>query len=440
VTSVLGIELPTEWQSARLKDCTSFLNRGTAPDYADDGPVRAISQAANQSRGLDWSRTRFHAYSGDPAKLRGYLLEGDILVNSTGTGTLGRIGYFERSPDNLACMADGHITLARTRPDVLWPRFGYYWFASRPFQDLISAVLSIGATNQIELSRERFSEAPVPLPPIKEQRRIADFLDVETGRIDQLLALRSEQIDVLHERYLAALSEIVIPGLTHEGPRNKTLPWLPHGLELTRLGYFGRVRTGVTVDGSRIPTADFVEVPYLRVANVQGDHVDLSEVKLIALPSALAAKTRLQTGDVLMAEANGNPDNLGRGAVWEGSIEDMVHQNHVFAIQLVGYDPHYLVAILGSTHGRRYFRSVSNQVGIATINSSKVHAMPVPAIGLGEQRKRADEVAQLKMRLNDGDAALSKQSSLLSERRQALITAAVTGQIDVTATRGVGAS
>jgi type I restriction enzyme S subunit len=194
MTTALGINLPSHWSVAPLKHVTNVLNRGSAPDYVDAGTVRVISQASNQSGGLDWARTRFHDFHGSPSTLKGYLHTNDVLVNSTGTGTLGRVGYFTGSPDRLPCMADSHVTIARTDRNKLHPRFSYYWLSSRPFQEYIYAALVVGATNQIELNRDRLGDAPVPLPPLPEQRRIADFLDAETARIDSLAALRERQV------------------------------------------------------------------------------------------------------------------------------------------------------------------------------------------------------------------------------------------------------
>jgi type I restriction enzyme S subunit len=165
VSSGLDLALPDSWSWSPFKFTTTFLNRGTAPDYVDDGPVRAVSQAANQATGLDWQRTRFHDYNGDPKKLKGYLVQGDILINSTGNGTLGRVGYFTSGPDHVPCVADGHVTVARADRRAAEPRYLYYWLSSSPFQDYIYSALVVGATNQVELNRERLAGAPVPGSP-----------------------------------------------------------------------------------------------------------------------------------------------------------------------------------------------------------------------------------------------------------------------------------
>lgn len=438
MSTALGAPLPGSWPVAPLKHVTSMLNRGSAPDYVDSGPVRAISQAANQASGLNWSRTRFHNFSGNPKSLKGHLRPNDVLINSTGTGTLGRVGYFTGSPDGIPCMADSHVTVARAKTGELDARFSYYWLSSRPFQDYISSALVVGATSQIELNRDRLGDAPVPLPPLAEQRRIADFLDAETARIDGLAHLRCRQIDKIDERYNTAISELTTPGISSASERNEFWPWLPATVKTGRLGYVARVQSGVTVHGARARTSSDSEFPYLRVANVQGERLDLSEVKTITIPFDMARRSTLLPGDVVMTEANGNPDNLGRGAVWNGEIPHMVHQNHVFAIRVdrSRMIPEYLAVLLAASHGRRYFRFTSAQVGIATTSSSKVLDFPVPVLSLSEQRVIVKRWGKARNEKDRTANLLTRQLGLLTERRQSLITAAVTGQFDVSTASG----
>ncbi|MGH3836902.1 MAG: hypothetical protein ACRDSF_14575 [Pseudonocardiaceae bacterium] len=280
---------------------------------------------------------------------------------------------------------------------------------------------------------------PVLIPPLHEQRRIADFLDAETARIDTLMHLRRQQHELLDQDYKATISEILTPGISKSGKTNSLWPWLPDSIPIARLGYVARVQSGVTVHSAREKAPDDAAYPYLRVANVQGEEVDLSEVKEITIPASMALRSMLLPGDVLMTEANGNPDNLGRGAVWQGEIAGAIHQNHVFAIRVQQRKllPEYLSALLASTHGRRYFRFTSTQVGIATTSSSKVLDFPVPILPLEGQRVSVARCQRARTGINRAASALTLQLALLAERRQALITAAVTGQIDVTTARGV---
>jgi type I restriction enzyme S subunit len=441
VTELLGISLPETWSRSSLKRVTSFLNRGTAPDYVDDGPVRVVGQAANQDAGIDWSRTRFHDYHSDPTKLKGYLEPSDVIINSTGTGTLGRVGFFDGAPDGMPCVADGHVSIARFIPDEVHPRFAYYWMRSQPFQDYICAALVVGATNQIELNRDRLAGAPIPLPPLAEQRRIADFLDAETARIDHLISTRTRQRASLEERSYADVSETLIPGIT-TAPRGSWpwvwLPKLDDDRPLVRLGYVCRLQTGITVDGSRNAGSDWVTRPYLRVANVQAGYLDLSSVTEVTVPKTMALRSTLRPGDVLMTEG-GDLDKLGRGTVWSGEIPNCLHQNHVFALRPNPdrLDANYLALMTQTVHGRCYFESTgSKTTNLASTNSSKIMSFPIPLPALSRQRDLVREVRKRLDILARAKTKLDRQLELLAERRQALITAAVTGQIDVSTASG----
>ncbi|MFI1886903.1 restriction endonuclease subunit S [Streptomyces jumonjinensis] len=280
----------------------------------------------------------------------------------------------------------------------------------------------------------------VPVPPMDEQRRIADFLDAETARIDRLTVLRKSQVHCIEEQYFNTISEYTTPGVTSNAARSGQWPWLPAAVEVARLGYFARVQGGVTVHGARTETPEDAEYPYLRVANVQNGAIDLSEVKSITIPSSMAKQASLRDGDVVITEANGNPNNLGRGAVWHNEIPGMVHQNHVFAIRVNKERllPEYVAILLASLHGRHYFRFTSSQVGIATTSSSKVLDFPIPLTVISRQKQVIDKCESARLAADQAVKLLQRQLELVTERRQALITAAVTGQIDVSTASGRG--
>ncbi|MGH3568158.1 MAG: restriction endonuclease subunit S [Pseudonocardia sp.] len=414
------------------------LGRQRSPQH-DIGPhMVPYLRAANVKDGeLDLSDVKSMNF--DPSEQKTFALQpGDILVTE-GSGSLGAVGASAVWSGELPGTICFQNTLVRLRPrsGVSDGRF-LGWWARAAYASGQFAAIASGA-NIYHVSAERVKSLPAPLPPLDEQRRIADFLDAETAHIVSLEQKRREQLERLDERYGSLISEVITPGISKGEEVSLRWPWLPASIPTVRLGYIARVKSGVTVHEGRDKTPDDSEYPYLRVANVQGEEVDLSEVKSITIPKSMAARAKLRVGDVLMTEANGNPDNLGRGAVWRGEIADAVHQNHVFAIRVNErrLRPEYLSALLASTHGRRYFRFTSAQVGIATTSSSKVLDLPVPILPLGEQYVAAARCQEARTETGGAAGFLARQLALLTERREALITAAVTGQIDVTTARGV---
>lgn len=404
---------------------------GQPPPTSDSGVP--IVRATNIFRGKIRKENLLRAQLGDLPLDRAPLLRaGEILVVRSGAYT----GDSAIVTEEWEGSAPGYDL--RVSPLDVDSRFAAYTLLSR--HALEQMHLSSSRAAQPHLNAEELGEVSVWLPSREQQRRIADFLDAETARIDHLSSLRNQQVSRIHERYSVAISELTTPGISFERGRHADWPWLPAKIPVVRLGYLARVQSGVTVHGSREQSPGDKEYPYLRVANVQGDKVDLSEVKKIVLSAPMALRSTLQPGDVVMTEANGNPDNLGRGAVWHGEIPEMVHQNHIFAIRADQRIllPEYLSALLASSHGRRYFRHTSSQVGIATTSSSKVLDFPIPRIAIDRQLETVQRYQAERAKTRRAIEALQQQLNLLAERRHALVTAAVTGEFDVSTASGRG--
>ncbi|MFC1429202.1 restriction endonuclease subunit S [Streptacidiphilus sp. N1-3] len=301
----------------------------------------------------------------------------------------------------------------------------------------------VGGATFRALNLEPLGRTPIPCPSMTNQRRIADFLDVETARIDRLMALRRVQRANLEERAYATVSEVLLPGILAMPAQSWPWTWMPSmpsDRPLVRLGYVCRLQNGLTVDGNRDFSGDSVTRPYLRVANVQAGHLSLESVTEITVPRGIATRTSLRPGDVLMTEG-GDLNKLGRGAVWRGEIPECLHQNHVFALrpEIGRLDANYLALMTRTLHGRCYFESTgSKTTNLASTNSSKILSFPIPLPSISVQRGLA---RQAQGALDSGSAAdrlLERQLALLAERRQALITATVTGQFDVAAASGRG--
>jgi type I restriction enzyme S subunit len=130
----------------------------------------------------------------------------------------------------------------------------------------------------------------------------------------------------------------------------------------------------------------------------------------------------------------GDLDKLGRGTIWEAQLPDCLHQNHIFAVRTDSrrLDARFLALLTGTSHARRYFESTGvRTTNLASTNSSKILGLPIPVLPLDEQARAVDtfqRAAQLTSVLRD---RLQRQIDLLAERRQALITAAVTGELDI---------
>ncbi len=272
---------------------------------------------------------------------------------------------------------------------------------------------SIGGATFRALNLGPLAETPIPVPSLEEQHTIASYLDRETARIDTLIEEQMRLIELLRERRIAVLAALMesLGGMT-------------------RLKHVSTVQTGVTLNGEGDPAAP--EWPYLRVANVQVGYMDLREIKSVRVPLERAAASMLQPGDVLMTEG-GDIDKLGRGALWRGEVPNMLHQNHIFAVRPSEVlDPEFLVYWLDGPIARTYFRTTAKQTtNLAGTNKWTLGNLPVPVPPVVEQRRAVEALDEETTKISALIAETERFIGLARERRSALITAAVTGQIDV---------
>jgi type I restriction enzyme S subunit len=163
---------------------------------------------------------------------------------------------------------------------------------------------------------------------------------------------------------------------------------LPQGWKWTTLGSIADVVGGITKDSKKQTAVGLVEVPYLRVANVQRGYLDLSRVTRIHVAPAKAAQLALRPGDVLLNEG-GDRNKLGRGWVWEGQIPDCIHQNHVFRARIRHdvLDPRLLSWYANDVDHRWFEINGSQSVNLASISLSKIKTFPIPVPPVAEQRR-----------------------------------------------------
>lgn len=186
-------EIPESWEWMRLIDACEYIQRGKSPKYSPIKKYPVIAQKCNQWSGFSIDKAQFI----EPDSIGSYgperiLQDRDLLWNSTGLGTLGRMAIFrtELNPYELA-VADSHVTVIRPLKDFVLPEYLYYYFASPCVQNVIEDKAD-GSTKQKELATATIKAYLVPLPPLEEQKRILE-------KIAEVLPALSEY-DVVEKR------------------------------------------------------------------------------------------------------------------------------------------------------------------------------------------------------------------------------------------------
>lgn len=387
-------DLPLGWELAELGDIVDVLDSrrvpvnakerakrpGDVPYYGATGQVGWIDDALFDEDlvllGEDGAPFL------DPGKQKAYRIHGPSWVNN-------------------------HAHVLRARFEVSSDRFLKYALDAADYRP------HVNGTTRLKLTQKAMCEMSIPIPPRAEQDRIVASIEEHLSRLDvanAVLSAAEERVDLL-----ARVS-------TRRLFASQSWPW-------TTLGEVAEIKGGVTKDSKRQADPSFVEVPYLRVANVQRGRLALGDVTTIRVHPDTAKALCLKTGDVLMNEG-GDRDKLGRGWVWEGQIEGCIHQNHVFRARVSNeFDP-YFVSTHANTWGQAWFEEHGRQTtNLASINLGTLRQLPVPAPPRGEQEcivvelRKTDDARQ---RLIESIEQARKRGSLL---RRAILSAAFSGEL-----------
>lgn len=197
---------------------------------------------------------------------------------------------------------------------------------------------------------------------------------------------------------------------------------------MERLDEVAEIGSGVTL-GRDLSGSATVDLPYLRVANVQDGFLDLSEIKTVKVRTTEVDQFSLAAGDVLLTEG-GDFDKLGRGAVWDGSISPCLHQNHIFRVRAdrSKLEPEFLATLIGSEYGKRYFLRIAKRTtNLASINKTQLSAFPVLLPDLWEQQKIVERLAATQKLLD----VQQKELRQLERLNRGLMQDFLTGRVRV---------
>ena len=284
------------------------------------------------------------------------------------------------------------------------------------------------------LNQELISNAMLLAPSFQEAEKIANFLDHETAKIDTLIEKQQQLILLLKENRQAVISHAVTKGLNPNVPmRDSGVEWLgevPEHWVVRRLKHTSNLQSGIP-KGKDLTGKISISVPMLRVANVQDGYLDLNDVHEMAIEPEQLERYSLEYGDVLMNEGGDN-DKLGRGAVWKSEIAPCIHQNHVFAIRPYSIEPEWLDLLTRASYAKFYFFMVAKQsTNLASISSTNIKETPLLIPSKMERGEIMDYVLRKLKAFENIEEKCTAQIMLFQERRTALISAAVTGKIDV---------
>ena len=421
-------QIPQEWDVRKIKHCFNV--------YAGATPKSGNSEF--------WDGDIVWVTPADYTTEQKYVCEGRKSITSKGFESCstemipaGSLIFSKRAPIGLIaintvdlCTNQGCLScVPMDENDV-----EYFYYAFSCFTDQFDLYGS--GTTFKEISADSFVNFPIPCPTIETQRKISEYLRNRCAEIDALIAAKEKTNALLKERRQSIIYEAVTKGLNPDAPmKDSNVFWIGHipgHWDMTRLKFYATIRTGFTLGKRYDASEELQEYPYLRVANVQGEYTDLTNLTTIYMPVSEAEQYKLHAGELLMTEG-GDRDKLGRGSVWHGEIPDCLHQNHVFALATKEQlNVEYLSYLTTSSVGRDYFDFTAKKTtNLASTNATTILEFKIPFPSREEQDQivaflntECGAIDELMARNDDTIAALK-------EYRQSVIYEAVTGKIEV---------
>jgi len=328
-----------------------------------------------------------------------------------------------------------------------------------------------GAVGLRRVQKSYLEQQLIPLPSSTEQRRIVAEIEKQFTRLEAgVVALRRVQVNL--KRYRAAVLKGACEGrlvsteaelantqnpkaefetgktllarmLTERrqnwrgrgqykepaAPDLANLPQLAEGWTWARLEQLGLTFGGLIKNPKRAKLPK--QLPYLRVANVYANELRLEEIEYIGVEDSELQKLLVRTGDLLIVEGNGSKDQIGRLAIWDGTIDPCVHQNHIIKVRPVeARMPKWILHWLQSPNGRHFVELVASSTsGLYTLSVNKVGDLPIALPPLAEQTRIVAEVERRLSVVEALEAVVSANLQRATRLRQSILQKAFTGEL-----------
>jgi len=264
----------------------------------------------------------------------------------------------------------------------------------------------------------------IPLPPIDEQRRIVEYLDQETSRVDEVVAKRDRMLHLLDSRAVGLAAEMISGSNIEAAERVKQADWLPPipaSWGWSPVSAHFDVTLGRMLNAARAAAGTLK--PYVRNVNVRWDRVDVSDVAVMDFPPHEQGRYRLHAGDLLINEGGAG---VGRAAIWDGQIEECYFQKSVLRLRpLRDVNSRWFVECMRVAVAQRVPLVEGNVSTIPHLPAEMIRTLRFPFPPREIQERQLTWLDAHRRRDDSLRTALEGQTNLVSEHRASLIASCV---------------
>jgi len=361
------------------------------------------------------------------------LVEGDVIItkDSESQDDMAVPTFVEETKENLLC--GYHLALIRSDENVLNGKYLFRLFQSKKYREEFG-IRSNGIT-RYGLGVHDLKNISIHIPPLPEQRSIAAFLDRKTKAIDSLIQKKEQLIERLKEKRQALITRAVTKGLDPDVPmKDSGIEWLgeiPEEWEVTKVKWLvSKIGSGKTPrGGSEVYKDD--GIPFLRSQNIHFDGLKLEDVVYIneEIHEDMIS-TAIKPNDVLL---NITGASIGRTSLVPEDFPKANLNQHVCILRprKENVSPDFLHLVVSSDLIQNQIFAFENGTSREGLNFLQVGSLLVSLPSLSEQKQIVRQVREYEERIFSLSTGIENQIEKLKEYRQSLISASVTGKIDV---------
>lgn len=404
------MNLPTGWSLATLGDIAKQVRNGLfASRPTDDRSGTAILRISAVRDGVVRIYDRRFVHGLDADQINKYALrEGDLLFTRY-NGSRHLVGACARVP-SLSSTVIHPDKLIRVVVDesVADSRFVAHQMAGPAARLFLEPRIRTTA-GQSGISGKDVRAMPLVLPPLNEQLRIVEVIEYYLSHLSSAAGLLRNARGRLIGLEASSLSE------AREG-------------ELVALKDVAAIQGGIQKQPKRTPRAN--AYPFLRVANVTSIGLDLNDLHSVELFGTELDRLRLEVGDLLVVEGNGSASQIGRAALWDGSISDCVHQNHLIRVRPSAVLlPEYLEAVWNSPESRQQLTDLASSTsGLFTLSVAKLSSLRIPVPSVAYQARVVERTRDTRAAIRRLQAEIDATTSMGNGLRGSLVPAVFSGR------------
>ncbi|MUM76749.1 restriction endonuclease subunit S [Pseudodesulfovibrio sp. F-1] len=417
-------EVPKHWKYSRIERVASFVKEPISPEQLKGLLVDHYSIPAVQEYG------KGHIEEGDTVDSTKYMVVKDDILISKLNPRKRTSAIVKKS----SCPIIASSEFIPLRPHAIHGRLLYYVVSGDLVGQFLEAHCDSATRSHQRITPDILCKLSIPLPATQEeQAQIAAFLDRETARIDRLIGRQEQLIELLKEKRQAVISHAVTKGLDPDAPmKDSGVEWLgeiPAHWEHSRIGYCATVGNGCTPHRDKESYWSDGIVPWLNSSKVNEDYI-VDADQFVTKKAAVECHLPLvRPGSILIA-ITGEGKTRGMAALTK--IDTTISQHLAFVrIQRVDVLPDFIHWYLKSRYDWIRYNSAGGGSTKAAITCSDIRKYPIPIPPKNEQIEIVGHLSKKMLTFGKLEESALKTIALLQERRTALISAAVTGKIDV---------